>query len=589
MGSDTMQIGIITACPGGRTTAWLAAQRLTDAASRAGHTSTWLEQAQATCDIYIVAASTPVDLSAYQGLPVYKADMTEALANPEQVVQMALDRARPYDRQQDEQAAAPYTGSQSTRLGARIVGVTACPTGVAHTFMAAQALSEAGQLMGHDISLETQGSIGTQDQLSEQAIQQADVVVLACDIQIDTTRFAGKPVYRTTVAQALKNPRQVLGQALNEAEIESRPSQWHHDIAFSSRQTGIRDKGIYKHLLTGVSFMLPLVVTGGLCLALAYLLGLDTWSGTGSLPSALQRIGAESALRLMLPVLAGYIAYSIADRPGLAPGLIGGWLAADMGSGFVGAILAGFISGYSAQACKHLIKLPTSLNPLNPILIIPLLSTLVTGLTMIYLVNPPMAGLLAWLTGYLQSLAMPHAVLLGALLGAMMCLDMGGPVNKAAYTFSLGLLPAQIHQPMAAVMAAGMIPPLSMGLASLLYRSRFTDNEREAGRAALVLGLCFVTEGAIPFAARDPFRVIPINLIGGSLTGAASMYISSQLIVPHGGVFVLLIPHAVTQPLLYLAVIAAGAFLTGGLYTLIKPRLEQPSMFSRAHMHQAKT
>lgn len=567
-----MQIGIITACPGGRTTAWLAAQRLTEAIRQTGHTPMGLEQAQATCDIYIVAVSTPVDLSAYRDQPIYKADMTEALAYPERVVQLALDRAQPYNPQQDEKAAAPCTDDQSLRLGARIVGVTACPTGVAHTFMAAQALAEAGQLMGHEIHLETQGSIGIQDQLSEQAIQQADVVVLACDIQIDTARFAGKPIYRATVAQALKNPRQVLGQALNEAEIESWPSQWHHDIAFSSYPAGIHDWGIYKHLLTGISFMLPLVVTGGLFLALAYLLGLDNGAATASLPQALQKIGAESALGLMLPVLAGYMGYSIADRPGLTPGLIGGWLATNMDSGFVGAILAGFIGGYSARACKKLIKLPTSLKPLNPILIIPLLSTLVTGLAMIYLINPPMAGLLAGLTRYLQTLTVPHAVLLGALLGAMMCLDMGGPFNKAAYTFCLGLMPAQIHQPMAAVMAAGMVPPLGMGIASLLRRSRFTDNERQSGRAALALGLCFVSEGALPFAARDPFRVIPISLISGSLTGAASMYISNQLIVPHGGLLALLMPHAVSQPLTYLAIIGSGALLNGGLYALLKPQ-----------------
>ncbi len=280
----------------------------------------------------------------------------------------------------------------------------------------------------------------------------------------------------------------------------------------------------------------------------------------------------------MVPMLAGYIACSIADRPGLAPGMIGGLLASTLGAGFLGGIVAGFLAGYAARAIAQWVPLPASVEALKPILIIPLLASLVTGLVMIYVVGKPVAGMLEALTDFLAGMGTTNAILLGLLLGGMMCVDLGGPVNKAAYAFSVGLLASQSYAPMAAVMAAGMVPPIGMGLATLLARRKFAQSEREAGKAALVLGLCFISEGAIPFAAKDPLRVIPASIAGGALTGALSMLFGCKLLAPHGGLFVLLIPNAINHALLYLLAIAAGSLLTGLLYALLKRSEAAPMM-----------
>ena len=330
--------------------------------------------------------------------------------------------------------------------------------------------------------------------------------------------------------------------------------------------------GPYQHLLTGVSFMLPMVVAGGLLIALSFVFGIDASKEEGSLAAALMRIGGGAAFKLMVPLLAGYIAYSIADRPGIAPGMIGGFLASDLGAGFLGGIAAGFIAGYAARGLSRYVKLPASVESLKPILIIPLVASLVTGLVMIYVVGAPMAAIMSAVTGFLTNMNSGNAILLGVLLGAMMCFDLGGPINKAAYTFGVGLLSvgAGSYGPMAAIMAAGMVPPIGMGLASLLARNKFSKPEREAGKASLVLGLCFISEGAIPFMAKDPLRVIPVSMVGGALTGALSMYFGVQLMAPHGGLFVLLIPNAVNHVLLYLLSIAAGSLAVGAGYALVK-------------------
>ncbi|XRG84859.1 fructose-specific PTS transporter subunit EIIC [Salinisphaera sp. SPP-AMP-43] len=339
----------------------------------------------------------------------------------------------------------------------------------------------------------------------------------------------------------------------------------------------MKERGIYKHLLTGVSFMLPMVVAGGLCIALSFVFGINAADEKGSLAAALMQIGAGSAFKLMVPILAGYIAYSIADRPGLTPGLIGGWLATDLGAGFIGGIIAGFLGGYAALAVKRFVPLPASIQSLKPILIIPLISSLITGLVMIYVIGTPVAAILEALTGFLNSMGSTNAVLLGLLLGGMMCFDMGGPINKAAYTFGVGLLSSQTYLPMAAIMAGGMVPPIGLGLASLLARPKFDTAEREGGKASLVLGLCFITEGAIPFAAKDPIRVIPCCVTGGAVAGGLSMFFGCKLMAPHGGLFVMLIPNAVTHASLYLAAIAAGSAVTGLLYATIKPRVAADS------------
>jgi PTS system fructose-specific IIC component len=398
------------------------------------------------------------------------------------------------------------------------------------------------------------------------------VVLLAADIEVDTSRFAGKKVYRCGPSVALKQPRETLERALAEGQpLQGGAGSEGGQAAASSGQAGP-----YKHLLTGVSYMLPMVVAGGLLIALSFVFGIEAFKEEGSFAAALMQIGGDAAFKLMVPVLAGYIAYSIADRPGLAPGMIGGLLASSLGAGFIGGIVAGFLAGYAAKAIARWVQLPASIEALKPILIIPLLASLFTGLVMIYIVGKPVAGMLAGLTTFLDSMGSTNAILLGLLLGAMMCVDLGGPINKAAYAFSVGLLASQSYAPMAATMAAGMVPPIGMAIATLLARHKFAQSERQAGKAAGVLGLCFISEGAIPFAAKDPLRVIPASIAGGALTGALSMYFGCKLMAPHGGLFVLLIPNAINHALLYLLAIVAGSLVTGVVYAVIKRPEAQP-------------
>ncbi len=330
---------------------------------------------------------------------------------------------------------------------------------------------------------------------------------------------------------------------------------------------------VYKHLMTGVSHMLPLVVAGGLCIALSFVFGIQAFKEPGTLAAALMNIGGKAAFVLMVPVLAGYIAFSIADRPGLAPGLIGGMLASLGGAGFLGGIVAGFLAGYTAKFLVEKIKLPAEMEALKPVLVVPLLATLFTGLVMIYVVGGPVAAVMSALTTFLAGMTTANAVLLGIILGAMQCFDLGGPVNKAAYTFGVGLLASQTYGPMAAIMAAGMVPALGMGVATYLARKKFSIQEREAGKASFILGLCFISEGAIPFAARDPMRVIPSTMCGGALAGGLSMFFGCTLMAPHGGLFVLAIPHAVGNVGMYLLSIIAGTVVTGVMYSVLKPAM----------------
>ncbi len=438
--------------------------------------------------------------------------------------------------------------------------------------MAAEALQQAAVRKGYDLQVETRGSVGARNVLEADAIAAADVVLLAADIEVDVARFAGKRVFRCGTGVALKQPDATLDRALEEGAVLA------GGVAASTaggEQKGEKT-GVYKHLLTGVSYMLPMVVAGGLLIALSFVFGIEAFKEEGTLAAALMKIGGETAFQLMVPLLAGYIAYSIADRPGLAPGMIGGLLAGTLGAGFIGGIIAGFVAGYAAKAVSRWIPLPASIESLKPILIIPLLASLVTGLVMIYVVGTPVAKMLAGLTEFLDTMGTSNAILLGLLLGTMMCVDLGGPVNKAAYAFSVGLLASQSYAPMAATMAAGMVPPIGMGIATLLARRKFAQTEREAGKAALVLGCCFISEGAIPFAAKDPLRVIPASIAGGALTGALSMAFGAKLLAPHGGLFVLLIPNAINHALLYLVAILAGSLVTGVIYAVIKRPETQP-------------
>ncbi len=580
-----MKAIIITACPSGMATTFLAARRLEQAAGRLG----WqvdvemhgeLEplapvtaEAIAAADLVIVAADHVPAAQRFAGKRLYHSPIDQALPDPGAFLERAEREASAYTPPAETSSnqapqAGPSSVATSDSHGARkIVAVTACPTGVAHTFMAAEALSEAGRALGHAIRVETQGSVGAQDQLTDEEIAEADLVILACDIEVDPTRFAGKRVYRTSTGNALKKPRPTIEAAFEHAEVER---------AGSAGQSGgeanksVKEKGVYKHLLTGVSFMLPMVVAGGLLIALSFVFGIEAFQEEGTLPAALMQIGGGTAFALMIPVLAGYIAYSIADRPGIAPGMIGGMLASEIGAGFIGGILAGFLAGYVAKAVAQHVKLPSSVESLKPILIIPLVASLVTGLVMIYVVGEPVAAILLALTTFLENMGSTNAVLLGILLGAMMCFDLGGPVNKAAYTFGVGLLASETYGPMAAIMAAGMVPAIGMGIASFVARSKFSEPEREAGKASFVLGFCFISEGAIPFAAKDPLRVIPVCMVGGAITGALSMLVGAKLMAPHGGIFVLLIPNAISPALLYLGAIVIGSLVTGLGYAAIK-------------------
>lgn len=563
-----MKLAIITACPNGQVSSVLSARLLDAAAQRLGW-STSVEihdparperqlspAAIADADWVLVISSGPLDLARFVGKRLFLSTPAKALQDVDNFLRQAQQNAAVHVESDKPAAAAPATPG-------KIVAVTACPTGVAHTFMAAEALQQAAQQMGLQLSVETQGSVGARTPLSAAAIAEADVVLLAADIDVPTERFAGKRIFRCGTGVALKQARATLTKALAEAREES--------AASAPTASAKKEKtGVYKHLLTGVSFMLPMVVAGGLLIALSFVFGIKAFEEPGTLPAALMQIGDGAAFKLMVPLLAGYIAYSIADRPGLAPGMIGGLLASTLGAGFIGGIIAGFLAGYSAKAISRWVTLPASLDALKPILLIPLFASLFTGLVMIYVVGQPVAGLLAGLTHFLDSMGTTNAILLGIVLGSMMCVDLGGPVNKAAYAFSVGLLASQSYAPMAATMAAGMVPPIGLGIATFLARRKFAQSEREAGKAALVLGLCFISEGAIPFAAKDPLRVIPASIAGGALTGALSMYFGCKLMAPHGGLFVMLIPNAINHALLYLLAIVAGSLLTAAVYALVK-------------------
>jgi PTS system fructose-specific IIC component len=447
----------------------------------------------------------------------------------------------------------------------KIVAITSCPTGIAHTFMAAEGLQQAAPALGYSIRVETQGSVGAQTPLAAAEIAAADLVLIAADKQVDLARFAGKMVFQSGTKAAINDGKGLIARAFAEAKLQGGASQ----VANESTQT----VGPYKHLMSGVSFMIPFVTAGGLLIALAFAFGgiyATDPSHANTFAGALFEIGAKGAFTLFVPILGGYIAYSIADRPGLAPGMVGGLLASLLGAGFLGAIAAGFIAGYGTSFLNRSIRLPRSLEGLKPVLILPLLGTLLTGLLMVYVVGTPVAEVLAFLTNFLKSMQGSSAILLGLLLGAMMAFDMGGPVNKAAYAFSVGLLSASVYTPMAAVMAAGMTPPLGIALATKLFPRRFSEVERESGTATGALGLSFITEGAIPFAARDPFRVIPCTVAGSAVAGAISMAAGVELKVPHGGIFVLPIPDAVTHLGMYVVALVVGTAITCGMLGVLK-------------------
>ncbi len=547
----------------GLATGYLAKNMATAAAVKLGVT---LTDSLAEADRVIVAGkSIPADAS-LDGKSVYVADIEQLMRQPGAVLTTAQSEAKTWHAPAASPAQAS-AGALSEQRAKRIVAVTACPTGVAHTFMAAEAIDTEAKKRGWWVKVETRGSVGAGNTITAEEVAEADLVIVAADIEVDLAKFAGKPMYRTSTGLALKK----TAQELDKAVAEAKPYQ--PKGGSSSASQGEEKKegaGAYRHLLTGVSYMLPMVVAGGLSIALSFAFGITAFKEQGTLAAALMQIGGGSAFALMVPVLAGFIAFSIADRPGLTPGLIGGMLATSINAGFLGGIIAGFIAGYAAKFISAKLRLPQSMEALKPILIIPLIASLVTGLLMIYVVGTPVAKIMEGLTHWLANMGTANAVLLGAVLGGMMCTDMGGPVNKVAYAFGVGLLSSQTYAPMAAIMAAGMVPPLAMGLATLVARRKFNKGQQEGGKAALVLGLCFISEGAIPFAARDPMRVLPCCIVGGALTGAISMAVGAKLMAPHGGLFVLLIPGAITPVMGYLMAIIVGTLVAGLSYAVLK-------------------
>jgi fructose PTS system EIIBC or EIIC component len=507
------------------------------------------------------AAQPPAGLDR---LGAVRARIEEVLADAGAVLARALPAA--------PGAAIPAPGAASApAAGRRIVAITSCPTGIAHTFMAAEGLEGAAKALGHAIRVETQGSVGAQNALTPAEIAAADLVLIAADTQVDLSRFAGKKVFLSGTKPAINDGQALIARAFAEAKPQGGAGEAAPAAGAAPGKKPL--SGPYKHLMTGVSYMLPFTVAGGLLIALAFALGgiyVYDDAHRDTLGGALFQIGGRAALALMVPALAGYIAYSIADRPGIAPGMIGGMIAAQLNAGFLGGIVAGFVAGYSVAWLNRALRLPRTLEGLKPVLILPVLGALITGLLMIYVAGGPVAAALAWLTEFLRGMQGSAAILLGLLIGAMMAFDMGGPVNKAAYAFSTGLLASSVYSPMAAAMVAGMTPPLGLALAAFLFRDRFSLEEREAAPAAGVLGLAFISEGAIPFAAKDPLRVIPALVLGSAVAGAISMAVGAELRVPHGGVFVLPIPNAVSHLGGYVVALVAGTVVTALAVRLFK-------------------
>ncbi|MDN3555473.1 PTS fructose transporter subunit IIABC [Halomonas maura] len=452
----------------------------------------------------------------------------------------------------------------------RVAAVTGCPTGIAHTYMAADALKVCAERMELPIRVETRGAIGERDRLTEQEIAAADAIVIASDTRVDMDRFAGKKLIRVPVRDAIRDPKGLLERALS-GEATAYAGEGND----AGPRPAATRPGIYQHLMNGVSNMLPFVVGGGILIALSFMFGVEAFDPDSPnyhpLAAALMTLGGnEGAFGLMIPVLAAFIGMSIADRPGFMPAMVGGFMAVHSGGGFLGGMIAGLLGGYLMLAVGHLCRhLPRSLQGVETVLIYPVIGLLLTG-GLMYLLLMPLADINSALVNWLGALGIGNLILLGTLLGGLMAVDLGGPVNKAAYTFGIAAIAAGNHLPQAAVMAGGMVPPLAMGLATLLFRSRFGANERRAGKSCFVLGASFITEGAIPFAAADPLRVLPACIVGAALAGGLSMYFGCQLPAPHGGVFVI---PLVEHPFHYLLAIALGSLASALLVGSLKPAL----------------
>ena len=441
----------------------------------------------------------------------------------------------------------------------RVLAVTACPTGIAHTFMAAESLNKKGAEMGISIKVETNGSAGIKNALTKEEIEHCDAIIVAADKKVEMARFNGKKVIQTKVADGIHKAEELITRAINgEAPVYYSTSGPQEVVEESTESLG---RQLYKHLMNGVSNMLPFVVAGGILIALAFLfdnreLNPANFGSNTPFAAFFKTIG-DAAFGFLLPVLAGFIAVSIADRPAMVVGFVGGLLANVGGAGFLGALLAGFIAGYLVVGLKKAFSfLPASLEGIKPVLLYPLIGTLLVGVLMTFIINPPVAFINQGLTKFLNSLGTSSAVILGIVVAGMMAIDMGGPFNKAAYVFGIASLESGNEAVMAAVMAGGMVPPLAIALATTFFGQRFTKEQRDSGKVNYVMGLSFITEGAIPFAAADPLKVIPSCVIGSAVAGSLTMVFKCTLPAPHGGIFVL---PVVGNALMYLIAIAVGS------------------------------
>lgn len=466
-----------------------------------------------------------------------------------------------------------------------IVAVTACPTGIAHTYMAAEAIEKKAKELGYQVKVETRGSAGAKNVLTDDEIAKATGVIVACDTNVPTDRFDGKKVIECQVSDGINKTEELVKRiAAGDAPVfkASGKKEASHSSIGGKESIGHQ---IYKHLMNGVSHMLPFVVGGGILIAIAFLIdgfSVDLNSlpadqranfGTITQGAALFKGIGGTAFGFMLPILAGFIAMSIADRPGLAVGFVGGSIAANGTSGFLGALVAGFVAGYIVNLLKKIFsKLPESLDGVKPVLIYPLLGIFLIGVIMQFVVEPPIGALNTAINNGLNGLNGASAVVLGVLLGGMMAIDMGGPVNKAAYVFGTASIAAGNYNIMAAVMIGGMVPPLAIALATIFFKNKFTAEERKAGPTNFIMGLSFITEGAIPFAASDPLHVLPACAVGSAVAGGLSMAFGCTLMAPHGGIFVV---PTIGNPLMYLVALVIGSFIACGLLGLLKKKVSE--------------
>ena len=466
-----------------------------------------------------------------------------------------------------------------------IVAVTACPTGIAHTYMAAEAIEKKAKELGYQVKVETRGSAGAKNVLTDDEIAKATGVIVACDTNVPTDRFDGKKVIECQVSDVINKAEELIKRiAAGDAPVfkASGKKEASHSSIGGKESIGHQ---IYKHLMNGVSHMLPFVVGGGILIAIAFLIdgfSVDLNSlpadqranfGTITQGAALFKGIGGTAFGFMLPILAGFIAMSIADRPGLAVGFVGGSIAANGTSGFLGALVAGFVAGYIVNLLKKIFsKLPESLDGVKPVLLYPLLGIFLIGVIMQFVVEPPIGALNTAINNGLNGLNGASAVVLGVLLGGMMAIDMGGPVNKAAYVFGTASIAAGNYNIMAAVMIGGMVPPLAIALATIFFKNKFTAEERKAGPTNFIMGLSFITEGAIPFAASDPLHVLPACAVGSAVAGGLSMAFGCTLMAPHGGIFVV---PTIGNPLMYLVALVIGSFIACGLLGLLKKKVSE--------------